>query len=155
MSGNGNGNGIRKFAGGATRSTDADDTAFELEPAIAKRRVAARWRKGELAHGGVTWQKGQPIREAFKHALTHLVEYQAALEIGVAVEASKSEDHLAAAICNLQMLMWAEEVSPEAFKDWMTGVMKAPPRAGQEIAGVRIEPRTSTAECQQSALEGA
>lgn len=114
----------KQYGGGATRSGDTDNFAFDLIPSCASRREARRWRQGERGHGRGNWQRGQPIAVQVRHLLAHANAYLAALERGDALAESARDDHLAAIRCNAAMLMWYEEAHPEMFAagEWQADV---------------------------------
>lgn len=66
----------RKFESGATRSGDDEGASFELICPSAFRRLAQRYRLGEMSHGAENWTKGLPMLDVLKHIKSHLTKWE-------------------------------------------------------------------------------
>jgi hypothetical protein len=93
-----------KFPTGAVRSTDAEDTRFDLISPIGLRRLAETCAEGAAKYGDHNWEKGFPVSSVMNHALRHLNLWLAG---------DNTEDHLAHAAWNLFVVMHFEETRPE------------------------------------------
>lgn len=96
------------FAGGATRSHLAP--AFHLIPFAGLRRIAQRWRLGEIQHGRDNWKKADRafVEDIPNHMVEHLWKW---------MQGDRSEDHLAAVGWGAVALMHFEENPPEESRD--------------------------------------
>jgi hypothetical protein len=63
-------------------------------------RVAARFEHGVVKYGRDNWKKGLDSEECMNHGLDHLAKFN---------DSDRSEDHLAAAVWNLLVIMWNQE----------------------------------------------
>ena len=95
---------LTTFEGGATSSSDADCTRYDLVPPIALRRVAQVLAEGAVTHGECNWMKGIPASALINHLIRH---------IELLRSGDKSEDHAAHASCRLVMLMHFQETRPD------------------------------------------
>jgi hypothetical protein len=84
-----------KFENGASRSHHAP--RYELIPKAAIDRLAGRLELGAEIHGDNNWRGGGPefVAQCKRHLVEHLYNY---------FEGDKSDDHLAAVICNAAFL---------------------------------------------------
>lgn len=82
---------------------------FDLIPYEAQRREAVRWGLGAQGHGENNWKKGLRDDVFRKDRLNHLI-----VHIAKWADGDRSDDHLAAARCNLAMLIWFEEMDGRA-----------------------------------------
>lgn len=95
---------FKKFASGAVRSSDADDTRFDLVSPIGLERLAMTCAEGAEKYGDHNWTKGMPVSECLNHCLRHVNMYLAG---------DNTEDHLAHAAWNLFAVMHFERVKPD------------------------------------------
>ena len=95
---------VHRFDSGAIRSTDGDDTRYDLISPIAMRRLAETYAEGFVKYGAGNWLKGIPQSNLFNHLQRHLLMYQAG---------DRSEDHLGHALWNLVTLTHFDETRPD------------------------------------------
>ena len=88
-------NELRKFGGGATRSSDADSERYDLIPPLATKREAIRMAQGARTHGERNWESASPIEPFTQSCLNHLERHLVAYKSG-----DRTDDHLAAIRCN-------------------------------------------------------
>ncbi|MNP34030.1 hypothetical protein D3C76_1272980 [compost metagenome] len=94
-----------EFDTGALRDRPSGKGKFVLISPVGLRRLALRCEQGHLKYGdGRNWEKGMPISEFIDSALRHLTQY---------IDGQNDEDHLAAAMWNIQCAMHMEEKMPE------------------------------------------
>lgn len=95
-----------RFASGARSSEVKPD--YRLIPQPALRRLATRFRLGADHYGENNWRSGLQdpsfLRDRLNHAIEHLALYS---------NGDRTDDHLAAAMCNLSMLVTADELQTE------------------------------------------
>ncbi len=94
--------GLVHYPSGATRSADADDFRYDLLPLCALARWAQRMGHGAKTHGDHNWKKGFPAGVIENHLMRHLVMW---------MEGDRSDDHLAAIMCNVAFLIHFEETT--------------------------------------------
>ena len=99
---------MHTFCTGAVRSTDADNTRYDLLSPIAIRRYAAAMAEGAEKYGDHNWEKGMPINDLINHGLRHIFLY---------LSGDKSEDHLGHALWNVAAACHSEEAWPELNKE--------------------------------------
>lgn len=97
------------------RESDEGKPRYDLIPALAIRRVAHRFADGAIKYGENNWQKGIPRRQILASALRHVEAWRCFQEetgeIGLDVTRESGEDHLAAAVWGLLVLMQYEETN--------------------------------------------
>lgn len=96
--------GFKKFSSGAVRSSDADNTRFDLISPIGLERLAMTCAEGAKKYGDHNWTKGMPVSECLNHCLRHVNMYLAG---------DKTEDHMAHAAWNLFAVMHFEKTRPD------------------------------------------
>ena len=94
------GNELRTFPSGATRSRDADCERYDLIPPSAVRREAIIMAEGAETHGDRNWEQGVPIHVCLNHLERHLNLYKSG---------DRSEDHLAKIRVNAGFIIHFEE----------------------------------------------
>ncbi|MDO4588175.1 MAG: DUF5664 domain-containing protein [Planctomycetia bacterium] len=90
-----------QFSTGAVRDKSDDKPRPELISPFATDRLAQWLRLGAEKYAPRNWEKGIPISRCFGALHRHLMRYQ---------EGDRSEDHLAAAYCNLMFCLHFEEM---------------------------------------------
>jgi len=88
------------FPSGAKRS--GTRLRYDLIPACALRRIAARFALGAGAYGDRNWEQGLPFSDTFNHIIEHLLTH-------AEQRANETDDNLAAAAWGCIALMWLEE----------------------------------------------
>ncbi|GHT17564.1 hypothetical protein FACS1894189_3690 [Planctomycetales bacterium] len=83
---------IKTFETGAKRSTDADDTRFDLLPPKALELASRTLAQGAAKYGEHNWQKGMPTTDVLNHAIRHVFQW---------LDGDTSEPHLSHALVNL------------------------------------------------------
>lgn len=95
----------KQFTTGALRDRPIGKGMYSLISPVGLRRLAQRCELGHMKYeDGRNWEKGMPISEFIDSALRHIMQY---------LEGLNDEDHLAAAMWNLQCAMHMEEKMPE------------------------------------------
>jgi hypothetical protein len=97
------------FATGARRDTDAGKVRYALIRQLFTKRTAARLTGGAVKYGEGNWEKGMPFSRTVDSLKRHVAEW---------IDGDASEDHLAAAACNLMFLM--------CWEDWIRAGRLAP-----------------------------
>ena len=69
---------------GAKRTTDADETRFDLISPIGLERLAKIYKEGAEKYGDYNWEKGFPIHDLLNHGIRHYNLY---------MSGDRSEDH--------------------------------------------------------------
>lgn len=82
----------RVFDTGATRSSDAEATRFDLISPIALDAWARTCAEGARKYGDHNWEKGIPAHDLLNHAIRHIYLF---------LEGDQSENHLAHALWNI------------------------------------------------------
>ena len=90
----------QQFPTGAVRDTDTNKPRPALISPLFALRLSAWLAKGALKYSARNWEKGIPIERSFDSLLRHLMAWWSGDE---------SEDHLAAAACNLMFIIHTEE----------------------------------------------
>ena len=88
------------YPSGAQRSADADSARYDLLPLCAVRRWAERMAHGARKHGDDNWKRGFPAGVVENHLWNHWLKY---------LQGDRTDDHLAAILCNAAFLMWFED----------------------------------------------
>lgn len=102
---------MRVWKTGARRASDENKPRYDLIPARALRRVAHHFALGAALYGADNWQKGIPRQQVLASAMRHVEAWRCWHEedgVGDPVQ-HMGEDHLAAAVWNLLVLMQYEE----------------------------------------------
>ena len=99
---------LKVFPSGATRSSDADDVAYDLISPWAYERLAKIYAEGAKVHGPRNWEKGQPVSVVINHMVRHFTLWQ---------QGNREEDHLAKTVWGLFALMHFEKTKPELFEE--------------------------------------
>ena len=102
------GNELRTFPSGATRSRDADCERYDLIPPSAVRREAIIMAEGAETHGDRNWEQGVPIHVCLNHLERHLNLYKSG---------DRSEDHLAKIRVNAGFIIHFEEKDNDGIAD--------------------------------------
>lgn len=89
--------------GGALRKVQRKGR-YDLIPPEALERVAFRFQDALDHYPEDDWKNGMPINKCVDSAMRHIMDY---------ILGRNNEDHLAAAVTNLMMIMWTEQHKPE------------------------------------------
>lgn len=95
------------------RDTTEEKGRFDLLSPIAEARLALHSQRGAIKYSDRNWEKGQPLSVYYDSCRRHLNKY---------LEGQTDEDHLAAAMWNIQGLIHTEEmirrgILPEKLND--------------------------------------
>lgn len=90
----------QEFSTGSVRDTAEGKPRLDLIPPLLLRRLGQHFANGAKKYGDNNWQLGQPLSRYYGSAFNHLLCVK---------EGKEDEDHLSAAIWNLQALMWTLE----------------------------------------------
>lgn len=91
----------RKFKTGAQRDIVTGKGRYDLISPIVMERKAALLERGAVKYDDRNWEKGMPLSVYMDSALRHTFKFQ---------EGHRDEDHLIAAIWNLEALLHIEEM---------------------------------------------
>lgn len=89
----------QEFPTGSVRDTSAGKGRFDLRSPVAAERIARHLENGAVKYGDRNWEKGQPLMRYLDSAMRHLNKH---------VEGHRDEDHLAAAVWNLEGVIHTE-----------------------------------------------
>lgn len=107
-----------KYASGAVRSSDAEQTRYDLISPIGLRAVAEACAEGASRYGAWNWEAGMPANDMLNHALRHIYIF---------LSGDRSEDHLGHAAWNLLAAIHSLELWPELNEGTLrTGNCEAP-----------------------------
>jgi len=95
---------IRVFETGAKRTSDADNTRYDLISEYGLERLAKTYAEGSRKYSDHNWRAGWPFSVGINHVLKHLNDWKRG-DVG--------EDHLAHAAFGLFALMELEATHPE------------------------------------------
>lgn len=87
------------FEGGSKRDKELIP-CYHLYPREALRRTLERYSHGRIKYGDRNWECGLPAEDCYNRAIEHLSKY---------VNGFTDEDHLAAAVFNINCIMTYEE----------------------------------------------
>lgn len=91
----------RKFTSGAQRDVANGKGRYDLVSPIMIDRLAKLLERGAVKYDDRNWEKGMPLSVYMDSGMRHLYKY---------LEGHTDEDHLIAAIWNLQALLHIEEM---------------------------------------------
>jgi len=91
----------RKFDSGAQRDVAVGKGRYDLVSPIMIERLAKLLERGAVKYDDRNWEKGMPLSVYMDSGMRHLYKY---------LEGYTDEDHLIAAIWNLQALLHIEEM---------------------------------------------
>jgi len=96
----------REFETGAVRDIQETKGRYDLISPIAMKRLAKHFQNGAIKYGDRNWEKGIPLHSFFDSGKRHLDDYMECRMMGK----EQDEDHLAAALWNIQCLIHTEEM---------------------------------------------
>lgn len=106
------------FDSGAVRSSDAEETRYDLVSPIGLRAVAAACAEGAARYGDYNWEKGMPANDMLNHAIRHIYLFLAG---------DRSEDHLGHAAWNVMGAIHSLEAWPDLNEGTLrSGQCRAP-----------------------------
>lgn len=88
-----------EFSGGGKRDKEVIP-CYHLYPRVALLRTLARYQHGRVKYGDRNWEGGLPAADCYDRTLEHLFKY---------VNGWNDEDHLAAAVFNINCIMVYED----------------------------------------------
>lgn len=91
----------RHFKSGARRDVATDKGRYDLISPIMVERLAKLLERGAVKYDDRNWEKGMPLSVYMDSGMRHLFKF---------LEGQRDEDHLIAAIWNLQALLHIEEM---------------------------------------------
>lgn len=94
----------QNFTTGAVRDTQENKGRYDLLSIPAMRRLAQHMEKGADKYAERNWEKGIPASRCFSSAMRHMFQW---------MDGKGDEDHLAAAMWNIMVIMHFEERKPE------------------------------------------
>ncbi len=93
-----------EYTTGAVRSSDAEQTRYDLISPIGLEAVARAAAEGAEKYSNFNWEKGMPIDDLLNHALRHVFCFLAG---------DRTEDHLGHAAWGLLGAIHSEKLWPE------------------------------------------
>ena len=111
----------KKFATGAVRSGDAEQTRYDLITPIGLEAVARACAEGAQKYADFNWERGMPAHDMLNHALRHIYMF---------LSGDRSEDHLGHAGWNVLGAIHSLETWPELNEGTLRseGCVAPPPR---------------------------
>lgn len=106
---------VTVFASGASSSTKKP--RYDLIPACALRRLAARFGHGAQKHGDHNYKLGVNDPDFIRDRMNHMIEHAARYANG-----DRSTDHLGAVMCNAAILAELERLAEDRATDRQSGV---------------------------------
>lgn len=91
----------RKFSTGAVRDVNEEKGRYDLISPIMIERLAQLLQRGAKKYSSRNWEKGMELSVYMDSGMRHLYKF---------LEGHRDEDHLIAAIWNLQALLHIEEM---------------------------------------------
>lgn len=110
------------FSSGAIRSSDAEETRYDLISPIGLEAVARTCAEGAAKYGDWNWERGMPVHDLLNHALRHIYQYLAG---------DRSEDHLPHAAWGLLAAIHSQQLWPKLNDGTLRGPGCLPPMEGQ------------------------
>jgi hypothetical protein len=101
-----------RFETGAVRSSEAEDTRYDLISPIGLEAVARTCAEGAAKYGDYNWERGMPVHDLLNHALRHINRYLAG---------DRSEPHLPHAAWGLLAAIHSDELWPDLNRDTLRG----------------------------------
>lgn len=92
---------------GAVRSSDAEETRYDLISPIGLEAVARTCAEGAAKYSDFNWEAGMPVNDLLNHALRHVYKYLAG---------DRSEPHLPHAAWGLLAAIHSDALWPELNK---------------------------------------
>jgi hypothetical protein len=92
---------------GAVRSSDAEETRYDLISPIGLEAVAKTCAEGAAKYSDFNWEAGMPVNDLLNHALRHVYKYLAG---------DRSEPHLPHAAWGLLAAIHSDALWPELNK---------------------------------------
>ena len=89
------------FATGAVRDTATGKPMMSLISPIAERRLGEWLTVGAAKYAARNWEKGIPLSRTMDSLMRHINQFR---------EGDRSEDHLAAIMCNAMFLLHTQEM---------------------------------------------
>lgn len=120
----------RTFDTGSKRTTDADETRYDLISEIGLERLSKTYARGASKYTDHNWRKGQPFSVVLNHVLSHINQYK---------QGDASEDHLAHAAWGLFALLEFSVTRPE-LNDLYAYTQKEAEVGGHPCAATNQEP---------------
>ncbi len=103
---------LHEFDTGAVRSTDADETRYDLITPIGLAALARTYAEGSRKYSDFNWERGMPVHDLLNHAIRHIFVY---------LSGDRSDDHLPHAAWNLLAAIHSEACWPELNHQHLRG----------------------------------
>jgi hypothetical protein len=107
-----------RFATGAVRSSDAQDTRYDLISPIGLEAVARTCAEGAAKYSAHNWERGMDVPDLLNHAIKHIYQF---------LSGDRSEAHLPHAAWGLLAAIHSETLWPELNRDRLRGPGCTPP----------------------------
>lgn len=120
----------QEFDTGSRRDTAEGKGRPDLIPTLLLERLGQHFENGARKYGDNNWQKGQPLSRYYASAFRHLLKVR---------DGKEDEDHLTAAIWNLQAIMWTlEEIREGRLPDSLLDLPFAFRRDAEFVAAPEV-----------------
>ena len=97
---------------GAVRSSDCEDTRYDLISPIGLEALARTYAEGAKKFGAFNWENGMPVNDLLNHAIAHIYKF---------LSGNRDEDHLGHATWNLLGAVHSLAAWPELNEQWLRG----------------------------------
>ena len=95
---------------GAVRSSDCEDTRYDLISPIGLEALARTYAEGAKKFGQFNWENGMPVTDLLNHAIAHIYKF---------LNGNRDEDHLSHAAWNLLGAIHSLAKWPELNAQWL------------------------------------
>lgn len=110
---------------GAVRSSDCEDTRYDLISPIGLEALARTYAEGAKKFGAFNWENGMPVTDLLNHAIAHIYKF---------LNGNRDENHLGHATWNLLGAVHSLEKWPELNNQWLRDANGNIPLAAREKA---------------------
>lgn len=110
---------------GAVRSSDCEDTRYDLISPIGLEALARTYAEGAKKFGAFNWENGMPVTDLLNHAIAHIYKF---------LGGNRDENHLGHAAWNLLGAVHSLEKWPELNDQWLRDANGNIPPAAREKA---------------------
>lgn len=116
---------------GAVRSSDCEDTRYDLISPIGLEALARTYAEGAKKFGAFNWENGMPVNDLLNHAIAHIYKF---------LSGNRDEDHLGHATWNLIGAVHSLAKWPELNEQWLRGKDCSVPTAASTTTHVAGDP---------------
>lgn len=113
----------KRYDTGAVRSSDCEETRYDLISPIGLEALARTYAEGANKFGPFNWENGMPVTDLLNHAIAHVYKF---------LNGNRDEDHLAHAAWNLLGAIHSLEKWPELNERWLRNGSGGIPEAARK-----------------------